>query len=143
MARVLAVSSGGGHWQQLQLILPAFSDQALVVACSACLEDQSVHRLPDCNLRTPLRVLSCAWAAWKLVRKERPEIVVSTGAAPGLLALVCGKLRGARTIWIDSVANAERMSLSGRLAHPVADLWLTQWPHVSDKSGAEYVGAVL
>jgi len=54
-----------------------------------------------------------------------------------------GYFFGARTIWIDSIANTERMSLSGRLSRPFAQLWLTQWPEVSDRTGATYVGAVL
>lgn len=143
MARVLAVSSGGGHWQQLQLIAPAFATAEICFARSGPVDEDDVHVLPDCNLQTPRKVLACAWVAMKLVRRLRPDIVVSTGAAPGLLVLACGKILGARTIWIDSVANVERLSLSGRLAYPVSDLWLTQWPHLSQRTGADYGGAVL
>ena len=74
---------------------------------------------------------------------ERPEVVVSTGALPGLLAIILGRLMGARTIWIDSVANTETLSLSGRLCRPFAGLWLTQWPDVARRTGATYAGSVL
>jgi hypothetical protein len=50
---------------------------------------------------------------------------------------------GARTIWVDSVANAEEMSMSGKLARRFAHLWLSQWEHVAGAEGAEYAGAVL
>ena len=70
--------------------------------------------------------------------------MVSTGAAPGLVALALAKLMlGSRTIWIDSIANSERLSLSGRLARPVADAWLTQWAHLARPGGPDYWGAVL
>ena len=65
------------------------------------------------------------------------------GALPGVVALALGRAMGARTVWIDSVANAAEMSLSGRLARRVAHLWLTQWEHVARDSGAEYAGSVL
>jgi hypothetical protein len=57
--------------------------------------------------------------------------------------LLFGKLLGARTIWIDSIANAEQLSVSGAKVKPFADLWLTQWPHLVTKDGPDYKGAVL
>lgn len=79
---------------------------------------------------------------WILLR-ERPGIVFTTGAAPGLVALVLCRLVGARTIWLDSVANVEEVSMSGRLARRWADLWLTQWPALAGPNGPEYAGAVF
>lgn len=74
---------------------------------------------------------------------ERPEVIISTGAAPGYLGLRIGKWFGARTIWIDSIANAEKLSLSGQLVRNCADLWLTQWPHLARQDGPLFRGSVL
>jgi len=68
---------------------------------------------------------------------------VTTGAAPGYLAIRLGRLMGAKTIWVDSVANAEELSMSGRLAGRHAGLWLTQWAHLAGRPGPEYRGSVL
>ena len=69
---------------------------------------------------------------------------MTTGAAPGFVALVLAKLLcRSRTVWIDTVANSEGMTLSGRLARPFADAWLVQWPHLARPGGPEYWGAVL
>ena len=78
-----------------------------------------------------------------MLLRERPDVVVSTGAAPGFLALRLGKLLRARTIWVDSIANAEELSLSGRRIGPHADLWLTQWEPLARPEGPLYRGAVL
>ncbi|MBM9593916.1 UDP-N-acetylglucosamine--LPS N-acetylglucosamine transferase [Rhodobacteraceae bacterium MCCB 386] len=99
--------------------------------------------VPDCNRDRKLAALHSTAALVRLVWRVRPQVVISTGALPGVIALAFGKARGARTIWVDSVANAEEMSLSGRLARRVADLWLSQWEHVAAQSGAGYAGAVL
>jgi hypothetical protein len=73
-----------------------------------------------------------------------PDLIISTGAAPGLIALLLGKLVfRRRTIWIDSMANADRLSTSGRLAGRLADLWLTQWPHLAEAGGPQFWGPVL
>ncbi|WP_363322753.1 UDP-N-acetylglucosamine--LPS N-acetylglucosamine transferase [uncultured Litoreibacter sp.] len=143
MCEILAVSSGGGHWQQLQLLSKAFDGKKVVYACSSDVGDASIIRLPDCNMRTPWRLIITAIAAWKLVRQINPDTVVSTGAAPGVLVLITAKLHRRRTVWVDSIANTERMSLSGRLARSFSDLWVTQWPQVSHRSGAVYLGAII
>ncbi len=78
-----------------------------------------------------------------ILLKERPAVVITTGSAPGMLALRLGKLLGARTVWIDSIANAEQMSLSGQKARRFADLWLTQWPHLAREGGPTFIGSVL
>ena len=97
------------------------------------------------------------WTKWGLVRlgfqmlkilfRERPDIVISTGAAPGYFALRFGKWLKARTIWVDSIANVEHLSLSGQKVGRYADLWLTQWPDLAgsegDGQGPHYRGAVI
>ena len=45
-----------------------------------------------------------------VVLRERPDVVVSTGAAPGYFALRFGRLFGARTLWLESIANVEELS---------------------------------
>lgn len=78
-----------------------------------------------------------------IVLLKRPDVVVSTGAAQGYFACRFGKLFGARTLFVDSVANAEEMSLSAKLAMSHANKVFSQWPEVAAKSGAEYRGSVL
>lgn len=139
--RVLAVASMGGHWRQLNEMTDAFEGhQVRFVSTSKELGDYCVR---DCS-RTQwwLGLITAAQLIWILLR-VRPHVVVSTGALPGLVAIMLGRMFGARTVWIDSIANADEMSLSGRLSRPFAELWLTQWPGVSAQTGASYAGAVL
>jgi UDP-N-acetylglucosamine:LPS N-acetylglucosamine transferase len=146
--KVLAVASGGGHWIQLLRVLPAFQGAQLVFASvhPDCAEDVPQHRLHvviDANQWERLRLLRLAGQILRIVLRERPDVVFSTGAAPGFFALFFGRLLGARTIWLDSLANADRLSLSGRLVRPFARLWLTQWPAVARPSGPECAGSVF
>ncbi|WP_454630044.1 UDP-N-acetylglucosamine--LPS N-acetylglucosamine transferase [Bradyrhizobium cenepequi] len=79
-----------------------------------------------------------------ILLRERPRAVVTTGSAPGMIALALAKcLLRSRTMWIDSIANCEQISGSGTRAKRFCDVWLTQWPHLQRTSGAEYWGAVL
>jgi UDP-N-acetylglucosamine:LPS N-acetylglucosamine transferase len=146
--RVLAVSSGGGHWVQLLRLRPAFADCDVTYATVRAgyrseVDDDSFVVISDCNRSNRLRALWCLCHIFVLLVRVRPHVVVTTGAAPGYFALRVGRLLGVRTIWIDSVANVDELSMSGQLAGRHASLWLTQWPHLANEGGPTYAGSVL
>jgi UDP-N-acetylglucosamine:LPS N-acetylglucosamine transferase len=145
--RVLAVASGGGHWEQMMLLRPALEQFDVTFATTdAGLAEREglveVLVLRDTNRDKPLDGLRCAWDAIRAVATVRPEVVITTGALPGLIVLIAARGRRARTIWIDSVANSEKPSLSGRFARSFASLWLTQWEHLAHCPN-EYAGGLL
>lgn len=99
--------------------------------------------IPDANRHEPVAALRTLVRAVGIVVRSRPDVILTTGALPGLACLAVGRLLGARTVWLDSLANSERMSISGRFARPFATLWLTQWPAVAEDTGAHYHGSLL
>lgn len=146
--KILAVSSGGGHWIQLLRLRPAFEDCDVIFATvnPSYRTDVGAARfrvIPDSNRWNKLALVRCALSIAWLLWRERPDVVISTGAAPGYFALRQARFFGARTIWVDSVANAETLSLSGQKAGPHVDLWLTQWAHLEGENGPYYRGNVL
>lgn len=147
--RVLAISSGGGHWVQLLRLRPAFANCDVVFATvkegyRANIEvDAEFCLIPDANRWNKLGLLRALFVIARLIWRERPDVVISTGAAQGYFAIRIGRLFGARTIWVDSIANGEELSLSGRQAGPHATLWLTQWAHLARPGGPHYGGSVL
>lgn len=146
--RILAVASGGGHWVQLLRLRPAFDNLAVtyVTVDRGYRSDVHGHRfyaVTDGTRWNKLRLLRMAIQIAWIVLRERPRVVISTGAAPGYFAVRLGKLLGARTVWIDSIANVDELSLSGRRIGRYADLWLTQWPHLARPDGPHCIGGVL
>jgi len=84
--------------------------------------------------------LACA----RILRRARPDVVLSTGAAAGCMCCFLGKLLGARVVWVDSITNVNRLSLSGWLVRHIADLFLVQWAELTQKyPGVEYVGTIV
>ncbi len=67
----------------------------------------NVQKLDDYNRDNIGKMIKGLWQTFRLVRRVKPQLIVSTGAAPGLLCLLWGRLTGARTIWIDSIANSQ------------------------------------
>jgi UDP-N-acetylglucosamine:LPS N-acetylglucosamine transferase len=145
--RILAVASSGGHWVQLCRLRPCFEGHDVAYLTTDAGHRDEVpgarfYAVRDANRWNKVALLrSAARIAWVLLR-ERPDVVVSTGAAPGYIALRLAKMIGARTAWIDSVANVEELSLSGQMASRQADLCLTQWSHLAG-GRVSYQGAVL
>lgn len=145
---VLAVSSGGGHWVQMQHLSPAFEGAEVHYATTDATASETsgeaqFHTYPDANKDTPLKLIaSLVRMAW-IVMRVRPDVVVSTGAAGGVIAIQLARLLGARTMFIDSIANARELSISARLSLRCADRVLSQWPEVAKRNGAEYRGAVI
>jgi len=145
---VLAISSGGGHWQQLMRLRPAFDDQRVTfvttdAAYAVDVPGQELAIVSDANRNHPLRLIRLAYQVLVRILRTRPDVVISTGAAPGAFGVVFGRLVGAKTVWVDSIANAERISLSGRIASKTAHIVLTQWPHLAEPNGPEYRGSIL
>ena len=145
---VLAISSGGGHWIQLLKLNSSWKEYSVVYASVSSDYSKDVfpnrfYLIPDGNFNTKLKLIKIMIRILYLIIHIRPEVVISTGAAPGFFALVFGKLTGSKTIWVDSIANADELSLSGRKVKFFADVWLTQWEHLSSIGGPEFRGSIL
>lgn len=146
--RILAVASGGGHWEQMLLLRDAFVGHDISFATTMKgLGERAgiagVRVIHDCNRNSPMSAVFCVLDLLRVMARVRPQVIVSTGALPGFLALAIGRRFGVKTIWVDSIANAEELSMAGQKAKAHADLWLSQWPFVAERSGAGYAGSVL
>lgn len=144
---ILAVASGGGHWVQLLRLRPAFAGHRVQWLSTKAGYSKDVseplHVVRDASLwNKGALVVMFLQVAWLIIR-VRPDLVITTGAAPGFAAIVIGRLLGARTVWIDSIANSETLSTSGAKVGRWAHVWLTQWPHLSTEQGPACWGAVL
>lgn len=144
---VLAIASGGGHWAQLMLLREALDGHQVTYATTmvGLAEVHGLHAeiVPDCNRNRHGDMLRAVWTMWRLIRRVRPDAVVSTGALPGLIALAVARATGRRTIWIESIANAKELSMSGRMAVRIAHQCFVQWPDLARQVGATHAGAVL
>jgi UDP-N-acetylglucosamine:LPS N-acetylglucosamine transferase len=148
--RVCLAASAGGHASELMKLQRCWEGMnCFSVTTSKVMEKQlaqygRVYVVADSNRQHPIKVLRTMTGCVKIVLRERPAVIISTGAAVGCIMALLGRLMGARIAWVDSIANTEHLSLSGRLVRPFADLVLTQWPDVAKRhKGVEYVGRIL
>ena len=149
MARILAISSGGGHWVELCRLLPALEGRDVAFASiypeyALDVPSHDFYTFCDFSRFSKRNVFPLFFQLVRILVIVRPKIVITTGSAPALLALALAKVfLQSKTMWIDSIANSEHLSSSGYVARHFADIWLTQWQHLSGNAGPQYWGAVL
>jgi UDP-N-acetylglucosamine:LPS N-acetylglucosamine transferase len=146
--RVLCVSSSGGHWQQLTALRPAWGGRDACYACTTPVNKEKLGisdfaLIPDCNRNTVQKIFQSIPSYIRVFRQFKPDTIVSTGALPGLFFIVMGKLTGATTVWVESIANSEKLSLSGTMASYIADSFFVQAEHLADGKRRIYAGSVL
>ena len=147
MKKILAISSPGGHWTQMQRVSKSFSSHKVIYVSTLKGYAKEVlhhkyYQVVDASAWSKLSLILLFFQLLKIIIKERPDIVISTGAAPGFFAIVISRCIGSRTIWLDSIANYERMSFSGRLVKHFTHLHLTQWEHLKSQR-TQFLGKVL
>lgn len=145
--KVVAIASAGGHWIELLRLMPALGGKKLIFISTdksfgASVPGHQFYDVPDASRWNKLRLIYMALCVVTIIVRQKPKTIISTGAAPGLMGILAGRLVGAKTIWIDSIANVERISMSGRIALNFAHKFYTQWPHLST-SKIIYKGNVL
>ena len=146
--RAIAIASKGGHWAQLCLLLPALelAEITYVTTDGLLAQKEGFDRyfeVTDYSQKEPFKVIRGCFELFWIVRRVRPDFAISTGAAPGLVAMAWARLFGAHTVWVDSLANARQLSLSGRMAKFVCHTVLSQWPEVAKANGVLYKGRVV
>jgi UDP-N-acetylglucosamine:LPS N-acetylglucosamine transferase len=132
--RVMFVASNGGHLAQLMALKSWWNDRDRSWVC---------FDLPDA--RSQLSGERTVWAYWpatrnipnllrnlglavRTIRRERPDVVVSTGAAVAFPFFLIARLMRIPTVFIEVYDRIDSRTLSGRLCRPISTHFLVQWP---------------
>ena len=131
--RILLVSSSGGHLLQLHRLdtwwckhqrLWVTFDTADAVSMLAGEEAVWAYRPTTRNLPNLARN---TLLAWRVLRKFRPTVVVSTGAGVAVPFFVLARLLRIKTVYVEVYDRIDLPTLTGRLCYPFSDLFLLQW----------------
>lgn len=146
--RVALVCSSGGHLLQLLSLEPAWEGfEERWVALSGAdvdflLADRRVVRAHGPTNRSIGKFLLNLRVAWRVLRAEPFDAVISTGAALAVPFFIVGRLLGCKCIYVESLTRTRSLSLSGWLVWPLAQAFFVQWPEASGRRRI-YAGRVL
>lgn len=145
--KIFAAASIGGHWKQLLRITKPLEERFEIVyasthpKCATMTNGGTFYLMNDFSRRDAWRMVPMFFRLLRILWHERPDAVLTTGAAPGLVCVLAGRLLRCKTIWVDSIANAEHLSGSGRIARHFVSRVYTQWPNLAQKD-VVYAGTV-
>jgi UDP-N-acetylglucosamine:LPS N-acetylglucosamine transferase len=148
--KICLAASAGGHTSQLLKIKECYESYQTFYVTTTSVVAQQLHKfgkvyvVGESNRQNLLRVIFVLIRCLKIILNERPNVVISTGAAVGCIMCFLSWIFSAKIIWIDSIANVDKLSLSGRMVRCIADLFLVQWPEVVEKyKNVEYAGTII
>lgn len=144
---VLLVASPGGHLSQMKLLMPCFVD---FDRRWVTLDHESVDVDGDDvvfgygpTTRNLVNFFRNLGLAWRELRRSRPDVIVSTGAAIAVPFFVLGRLMGVRTVYLEVYDRVDSRTLTARLVKPFTDAFLLQWQSQRDLYGTgTVVGAI-
>lgn len=128
---ICIVSSCGGHLTEVRELRAAYAerDHFYVLNDNAMLpEDMMGRTYFISHSERDWRLLVNFWEAFRILRKERPRVILSTGAGPVVPFAIVGKLLfGTKVVFVETITRIERPSLTGRLMYRIADDFFYQW----------------
>lgn len=131
--KVCLVGSSGGHLTHLYMLKPFWQDKERFWVtfnkedANSILEGEQVYHCYYPTNRSMKALLINTRLAWKVLRKERPDVIVSSGAAVAVPFFYLGKLFGMKTIYIEVFDRIDKPTMTGKMVYPVTDRFIVQW----------------
>ena len=136
--KVCMVGSSGGHLSHLYLLKPFFKDKDRFWVTFEKEDAKSLlknERFYPCYFptnRNAKNLIKNTWLAYKILKKEKPDVIISSGAAVAVPFFYLGKLFGAKTIYIEVFDRIDSPTLTGKLVYPVTDKFIVQWEEMKE-----------
>ena len=148
--KVCMVGSSGGHLTHLYMLKPFWQEQERFWVtfdkedARSLLEGEKFYPCHYPTNRNLKNLVKNTILAWKLLRREKPDLIISSGAAVAVPFFWLGKLFGAKTVYIEVFDRIDGPTLTGRLVYPVTDRFVVQWEEMKQVyPKAENLGSIF
>ena len=132
--KILLVCTSGGHFSTMQSLKKFWEshDRVWITDCQSDTEilkaTEKVHWLPYQAPRDTLAFLKGIYPAFQIILKEKPDIVMSTGASVAVNFGLISKILGYKFVYIESISRSQDLSLSGKMVYLLSERFYVQWP---------------
>lgn len=126
-------TSSGGHLTHLLQIKDVWKKSERVwvtfkkIDAESALEGEKVYWCYYPTNRNFKNLIKNTFLAIKIIYKERPDIIISTGAAPAIPFYYIGKIFGAKLIYIEVYDRVDLPTVTGKIVYPICDEFIIQW----------------
>ena len=131
--KICLVGSSGGHLAHLNMLKPFWSREDRVWVtfdkedARSILKDEKMYPCYFPTNRNLKNLIKNTFLAIRILRKERPDVIISSGAAVAVPFFYLGKLFGAKTVYIEVFDRIDKPTVTGKLVYPVTDKFIVQW----------------
>ncbi|MDO4467517.1 MAG: PssD/Cps14F family polysaccharide biosynthesis glycosyltransferase [Bacillota bacterium] len=131
--KVCLVSSSGGHLTHLYMLKPFWENKDRVwvtfkkVDALTMLKGEKIYPCYYPTNRSIKALIINTFIALRVLIKERPNLIISTGAAVAVPFFYLGKLFGCKCIYIEVFDRIDHSTMTGKLVYPISDCFIVQW----------------
>jgi UDP-N-acetylglucosamine:LPS N-acetylglucosamine transferase len=134
-AKICFAASSGGHLEQILMLTPLSEkyDGFLMTEkteYALTLPFEKTYLIPQINRKELMffpKFIKLFFLSWQIIKKEAPDIIISTGALSTFPVCLISKIAGKKIIFIESFAKTSSKTLTGKLVYKFADLFIVQW----------------
>lgn len=131
--KVCLVCSSGGHLTHLYMLKPFWGtkDRFWVTFnkedAQSLLKDEKIYPCYYPTNRSLKALIKNSVIAWNVLLKERPDLIISSGAAVAVPFFYLGKCFGAKTIYVEVFDRINKHTITGKLVYPISDKFIVEW----------------
>lgn len=136
--KVCLVGSSGGHLNHLFMLKPFWEDKERFWVTfdkedsRSLLEGETFYPVYYPSNRSIKALIINTYRAIKVLRKERPDVIITSGAAPAVPFFFIGKLMKMKLVYIEPFDRVHTKSLTGKLCYRKADVFIVQWEEMKE-----------
>lgn len=131
--KVCLVGSSGGHLTHLYMLKSFWINQERFWVtfnkedARSLLKDERMYNCYYPTNRSLKALIKNSIIAWKVLRREKPDLIISSGAAIAVPFFYIGKLFGAKLIYIEVFDRIDKPTVTGKIVYPIVDKFIVQW----------------
>lgn len=148
--KICLVGSSGGHltqlfqlksfWEKHDRFWVTFEKEDSL----SLLKDEKKYWCYYPTNRNIKNLIRNTFVALKVLLKEKPDLIISTGAAPAIPFFYIGKLLGKKLIYIEVYDRIDLTTLTGKIVYPITDKFILQWPEQKKfYPKGDYIGGIM
>lgn len=131
--KVCFVGSSGGHLTHLYMLKPFWQDKERFWVtfdkedAKSILNEEKMYPCYYPTNRNVKNLIKNTYVALRILRKEKPDLIISSGAAVAVPFFYMGKLFGSKLIYIEVFDRIDKPTLTGKLVYPIVDKFIVEW----------------
>lgn len=144
------ICSPGGHFFELKSLSPAFDERDKFwvtidsIDTKVVLKGENVYYAYSPTTRNVINLIKNTILAFKVIKIEKPSVIISTGGPICIPFFYLGRLFGIKCIYIESLTRSNSLSLTGKIVYPITSKFLVQWESLTKKyKKSKYAGQLM